>query len=255
MAPLSIDGAISSLADASRKIQRRNGVKIPEAKRIEEAVDLLRSREPTDAKGAKRRRIYLEFLQKVLQVNGASMVILCVVGLGLSVISIAKEDVRLNLPYVMKDVAGLDNSVLHRLANQYFNSDDSASHPQIETGSQAALMGSPEYHEQNPQETHQADPSARTEQLSIQQTDRQIDYRCSAARVSEMPQIGDLLFVAVQNSNQWIWERVVGGTARKTTDCLNVLVPENRNQDITITLLVGHEKGLEVIERLKLASM
>lgn len=83
----------------------------------------------------------------------------------------------------------------------------------------------------------------------------EIDYRCSAARVSEMPQIGDLLFVAVQNSNQWIWERVVGGTARKTTDCLNVLVPENRNQDITITLLVGHEKGLEVIERLKLASM
>ncbi|KAL2370697.1 hypothetical protein RJ035_006171 [Blastomyces gilchristii] len=166
------------------------------------------------------------------------MIILCVVGLELSVISIAKKDVRLNLPYVIKDVAGLDNSVLHRLANQYFNSDNSAPHPQIETGSQAALMGSPEYHEQNPQETHQ-----------------EIDYRCSAAQVSEMPQIGDLLFVAVQNSNQWIWERAVGGTARKTTDCLNVLVPENRNQDITITLLVGHEKGLELIERLKLASM
>ncbi|OJD24957.1 hypothetical protein ACJ73_03669 [Blastomyces percursus] len=85
MAPLSIDSAISSLADASRTIQRRNGVKAHEAKRIEEAVDLLRNGEPTDAKGAKRRRIYLEFLQKVLEVNGPSMVILCVVGLGLSV--------------------------------------------------------------------------------------------------------------------------------------------------------------------------
>ncbi|EGC45028.1 conserved hypothetical protein [Histoplasma capsulatum var. duboisii H88] len=155
MTPLSIDGAISSLANASRKIQHHNSVKISEAKQIEKTVDLLQSGKLTDDKETKYQKIYLKFLQKVLQVNSTSIVILCVVELELSVISIAKKNVRLNLLYVIKDIAELNNSILHQLANQYFNSNNSAPHPQIETDSQAALMGSSKYHEQNPQETHQ----------------------------------------------------------------------------------------------------
>lgn len=65
-----------------------------------------------------------------------------------------------------------------------------------------------------------------------------------------MPLLGDPLFDAVAASNQWQWERKIGGL---TTDCMNVLVPEEPSQDISITLSVGHKKGLEVIDKFKLA--
>jgi len=80
-----------------------------------------------------------------------------------------------------------------------------------------------------------------------------IDYRCSEAPTSQIPLVGGLLSDAVQSSRQWRWERNVGG--RSTTDCLNALIPKNRSQDISITLLVGHEKGLELIEKFQLAPM
>ncbi|EAS30004.3 uncharacterized protein CIMG_08750 [Coccidioides immitis RS] len=260
MAPLSIDGALSALADASRAIQRRKGVTDYQEKRIKEAVDLLRSGKPSDTKGAKRRTTYLTFLERVMEENGPPMVILCVVGLGLSVIAIAKEDVLLDLPYVIKDRPGLRHVVLDRLADQYldfYSSRVEQSHTPIITGSQPSNICSP-MNQQNPSETHAAERAAvqptHHEQFSIPPA-RRVDFRCSAARVSEIPQIGSLLFGAIQNSNQWIWERTVGGNERETTDCLNVLVPEDRNQDISITLVVGHEKGLELIEKLKLASI
>ena len=80
-----------------------------------------------------------------------------------------------------------------------------------------------------------------------------IDYRCSEAPTSQIPLVGGLLSDAVQSSRRWRWERNVGG--RSTTDCLNALIPKNRSQDISITLLVGHEKGLELIEKFQLVPM
>ena len=66
-----------------------------------------------------------------------------------------------------------------------------------------------------------------------------------------MPFLGKHLFDAVAASNQWKWERNVGG---KTTDCLIAIVPEDRSQDISITLSVGYIEGLEVIETFQLAT-
>ncbi|KAH8595129.1 hypothetical protein B0O99DRAFT_672318 [Bisporella sp. PMI_857] len=83
------------------------------------------------------------------------------------------------------------------------------------------------------------------------QTGRKIDYRCSEAPIRLMPLLGDPLFDAVADSNQWKWERRIGGT---TSDCMNALVPEDRSQDISITLSVGHKKGLEVIDTFQLAT-
>jgi len=79
----------------------------------------------------------------------------------------------------------------------------------------------------------------------------EIDYRCSEAPISLMPLLGNPLFDAVAASNQWIWERKVGGP---TTDCMNAMAPEDRSQDISITLSVGYRKGLEVIDKFQLAT-
>jgi hypothetical protein len=56
----------------------------------------------------------------------------------------------------------------------------------------------------------------------------------------------------MQTSTQWRWERGLGGT---TTDCLNVLSPKNRNQDISITLLVGFEAGMQLVEQFQLRKL
>ena len=61
--------------------------------------------------------------------------------------------------------------------------------------------------------------------------------------------LGETLSSAIQTSQQWKWERSIGGL---TTDCLNAMAPKNRSQDISVNLLVGFEKGTQLIEELQL---
>lgn len=69
--------------------------------------------------------------------------------------------------------------------------------------------------------------------------------------MSLVPRLGDRLSSAVQSSQQWKWERGIGGRLL-TTDCLNALAPKNRNHDISITLWVGFEEGTKLIEEFQL---
>jgi hypothetical protein len=80
----------------------------------------------------------------------------------------------------------------------------------------------------------------------------EIEYWCSKAPINQIWLLGERLFEAAQSSNQWKWERDLGGL---TTDCLNALVPKDRSQDISITLVVGHKKGVELIKKFNLSSL
>jgi len=80
----------------------------------------------------------------------------------------------------------------------------------------------------------------------------EIEYRYSEAPIGLISLLGDPISNAVQSSRQWEWERNLG--VGSTTDCLNALVPENRRQDISLNLLVGWEKGTELIERFRLVA-
>lgn len=64
-----------------------------------------------------------------------------------------------------------------------------------------------------------------------------------------IPDLGETLTPAMQTSTQWKWERELGGS---TIDCLNVLSPKNRKQDISITLLVGFKAGMQLVEQFQL---
>jgi hypothetical protein len=77
---------------------------------------------------------------------------------------------------------------------------------------------------------------------------QQIEYRYSQISISRISVLGDRLFDAVQASAQWRQERKTGGF---TTDCLIALIPRSENEDISIILSVGHEKGLELINQLQ----
>jgi hypothetical protein len=49
---------------------------------------------------------------------------------------------------------------------------------------------------------------------------------------------------AIQASNKWKTERSL---AEITIECFTILVPKGQNEDITINLLVGRVKGLEML--------
>ena len=63
-----------------------------------------------------------------------------------------------------------------------------------------------------------------------------------------IPQLGELMQNAIRNSQQWQMERVAGET---TTDCVTTIIPEDKNADISITLLVGRRAGMQSLKVLK----
>ncbi|RAK94952.1 uncharacterized protein BO80DRAFT_369958 [Aspergillus ibericus CBS 121593] len=83
----------------------------------------------------------------------------------------------------------------------------------------------------------------------------EIDYKGSSMPTSKLPLLIDRLPAAIKSSEQWKWERkiflenigMLEANMVDRTDCLNFFVPKDRNHDISITLTVGHEVGLEVI--------
>lgn len=83
----------------------------------------------------------------------------------------------------------------------------------------------------------------------------EIDYKGSSMPTSKLPLLIDKLPAAIKSSEQWKWERkiflenigMLEANMVDRTDCLNFFVPKDRNHDISITLTVGHEVGLEVI--------
>ncbi|KAF7594874.1 hypothetical protein BBP40_007908 [Aspergillus hancockii] len=84
---------------------------------------------------------------------------------------------------------------------------------------------------------------------------KQIDYKMSSMPTSKLPILIDKLPTAIKSSEQWKWERRIfsdnieklEGDFLDRTDSLNFFIPKDRNHDISITLTVGHEVGLEVI--------
>ncbi|PVH92350.1 hypothetical protein DM02DRAFT_575900 [Periconia macrospinosa] len=80
--------------------------------------------------------------------------------------------------------------------------------------------------------------------------ERRIEYRYSEAPIDLISDLGETLTPAMQTSNQWKWERELRGS---TTDCLNVLSPKSRNQDISITIVVGFKAGMQLVEQFQLS--
>ena len=71
---------------------------------------------------------------------------------------------------------------------------------------------------------------------------------------NNLPLLIHRLPTAMGSSKQWKWERQLseenvisrgGGVDR--TDCLSIFVPKDRNHDVSVTLMVGHEAGVALI--------
>jgi hypothetical protein len=71
----------------------------------------------------------------------------------------------------------------------------------------------------------------------------EIQYMFSKAPTNQIPLLGKLLSDAVQTSHHWEMERTL---EEETTDCLTTMIPQGQNQDISITLWVGREVGLQM---------
>jgi hypothetical protein len=118
----SIDGALDKLLDTSQLIEQRGAFKGSEAKRVSDAFKFLTSHFALQDMST-RQRNYLNFLQKVQEFGGASMVALSAAGLGASAVYCMTDRNRVGLPYKIRDrIEDLDHPTLQRLANEYSSS-------------------------------------------------------------------------------------------------------------------------------------
>ena len=117
---LSLDAVMNKLRDTAIAINRRGRAKPHEQRRIDEALTLLANRVTLKDMGIRSQSTYLDFLQKVHEGAGLSMVGLRAVGLGKSAIGFLKERIRIDLPYeIQKVFASLDNRFLHDVCEGY----------------------------------------------------------------------------------------------------------------------------------------
>ncbi|EEQ85994.1 uncharacterized protein BDCG_09263 [Blastomyces dermatitidis ER-3] len=77
------------------------------------------------------------------------------------------------------------------------------------------------------------------------QNTREIQYMFSKSPANLAPLLGDLLSDAMRASNQWASEQRAG---ESTTECLTVLIPEEVEEDISITLWAGRRQADRIIE-------
>jgi hypothetical protein len=71
----------------------------------------------------------------------------------------------------------------------------------------------------------------------------------SKAPIDRVPRLSKILFLAIQSSRHWKAEREAGELA---TNCLTTMIPEDQNEDISITLWVGQRAGLQIRDLLEL---
>lgn len=77
----------------------------------------------------------------------------------------------------------------------------------------------------------------------------EIQYMFSRAPVRRIPLIKEHISNAIQTSRLWRTERVA---LEPTTECLTTMIPEDENADISITMWVGQEAGIELLKVLEL---
>lgn len=76
---------------------------------------------------------------------------------------------------------------------------------------------------------------------------------------NNLPRLIQCLPTAMESSKQWKWERQLfqdnvmrlGRVGADRTDCLSVFVPKDRSHDVSITLMVGHESGVALIDEME----
>lgn len=78
---------------------------------------------------------------------------------------------------------------------------------------------------------------------------RQIEYMFSSAPVERMHLLPQLIPDAIQTSRLWTSERQANDPR---TGCLATMIPQDGNADISITLWVGQQAGMEILNTLKL---
>ena len=76
-----------------------------------------------------------------------------------------------------------------------------------------------------------------------------IEYKYSEAPTDGIKVLRESLLSLIEGSTQWKWERDLGGS---TTDCLNILVPKDRSEDISITIRAGFEEGMKLVQCLRM---
>lgn len=118
---MAVAKAVDKLTDTARLIELRLAFRAVEEVRVRDAFKLLAQGRPLPgSKGSKQKIAYLEFLQRVQNLQGSAGVALCAAALGPSRVASLKERERIEIPHEMKKrKSQLSGQTLCNLAKVY----------------------------------------------------------------------------------------------------------------------------------------
>jgi hypothetical protein len=116
---VSVEDGLQRLRIVLKATQQRKGLRPGDEKRLCRDITLFRYGIPNDqVEGIERQKKYIKFLEELR--SHPSMLILSMVGLGLSVIAVTKDEILVHLPDAIKQQTHIfDKPVLHEIATKY----------------------------------------------------------------------------------------------------------------------------------------
>ncbi|QKX57717.1 uncharacterized protein TRUGW13939_04836 [Talaromyces rugulosus] len=258
--PLQADVALGILVKCANDVKFVRHLSDAEKRRVDEAVEILIFVQTTS-----KRKKYRTFLYSLLAKKIPHLVFLSAVALGQSRVVDMKKGERIRLIGLMEGNHQLRDTIFRSLAIDYKvpqSIDELAilananSEISSETRCVAGVEDSTEEQRNQRLPFNQELPAmlAKDQAEGIDHTrnantGRQIQFMYSKSPADHIPYLRDLIIDAVQTSRQWKTEREAG---ELTTDCLTTMIPEDVNEDISITLWVGQSAGLALLDVLKL---
>ncbi|KAJ5830858.1 uncharacterized protein N7525_009111 [Penicillium rubens] len=234
--PYSATDALKRLVDKAESLSLREYLTKSEKKSLGAALTILQ----TETNSWKRQKYQL-FLRSLQKDCGAHAVLLCAVALGQVIVANMNQQNRDRLGGILKTDTRLSGTVIRELAVVEYPGSEGFQQLEIPT-------------EKAPSDNTLFDTYEQAAMLSRPRptgliNGRQPAFTYSEASVDLVPQLGELMYKAIETSQQWKMERAAG---EETTDCFTTIIPEDTNADISITLLVGQRAGMQFLEKLKL---
>ena len=132
---VSVEDGLGRLRMKSKIIRQRKGLVPRDENRLYKDITLYRNGDQAEGE---RQRMYLNFLEQFH--SHPSMLVLCIIGLGLSVIAKTRDNILVELAdAIIQQIHNFDSPVLHELATKYLQPGSSPG--RSNTATQAATNG------------------------------------------------------------------------------------------------------------------
>ncbi|KAJ5120826.1 uncharacterized protein N7515_010214 [Penicillium bovifimosum] len=230
--PVNEPEALLSLRDCNRRLRTLGRIDSNQSKHVKHAIKILH-----EVQESTKRNRYKLFLQDLLEINdgaGPALVMLCAIALGQAKIAHMSQT---NRSALLARVKGLSGEFGHPILRSLASSEGLYS------------RNDPRFPQRNLGQLPEIQNNGEREQSQAMASGRHVQFMFSNAPTNRIYVLGTIIQEAIQTSRLWITERRAGDPR---TGCVTAMVPRDDNGDISISLWVGKQAGMQLLSLLEL---